>query len=168
MIESLINTWRGSSPRERRMVIAAALIVFLALVFLLLIEPAWRGRQALQRELPELRAQLASMSELSAEVRRLAGSAPAASSAGSLPMRASIEKSLKLAGLDSSLQRITPAGELLELRFGMVDHARWLDWLNAALRDTRARVVDLSISRESAPGMVSVRLVLEPPRRGAG
>jgi general secretion pathway protein M len=155
------------APRERRLVALGAGVTVLAVFYLALVEPAWQGRQALQRELPVLRQQLSQMISLSAEARQLAA-VPAMAGEGVQALRASIEGSLKAAGLESAVQKIELNGELVDLRFKGVSHARWLSWMESTQRETRLRVVDLSITREAENGIVSVRVVLEAPRREAG
>ncbi|MEI8303280.1 MAG: type II secretion system protein M [Burkholderiales bacterium] len=167
MLEKLLAGWAGVSPRERRLVLFAGAVLLLAAVFLVFIEPAWRGRAALQQELPLLRAQLATVQSLAQEAGTLAGRGGAAP-ASAAQVRLALEKSAAAAGLGPSLQKIELNGELIEMRFRGVSHERWLGWLAAALPETRTRVVDLSLTREATPGVVSARVVLEAPRRRAG
>ncbi len=167
MLERLLQAWHSIAPRERRLIGGAGGVLLMALVFLLLVEPAWQGRRALQRELPVLRQQLAHMIALSGEARQLATATPQALNGGQA-LRAALEGSVKAAGLDSQLQKIELNGELVDVRFKAIAHARWLLWLEGAQRETRMRVVDVSVTREPENGIVSVRMVLEAPRREAG
>lgn len=144
--------------------LAAMAVVLLALFYGVLIEPAWQGRQALQRELPTLRSQLAQVLALADEVKALSTVAPVAG--GTLAAsKAALERSVKAAGMSEALTKLDASGELIDLRFKSVDHAQWLAWLDGALQETRMRVADLAITREAGPGVVSIRLVLEAPRR---
>ena len=43
--------------------------------------------------------------------------------------------------------------------------AAWLAWIDVAVRDTRLRIVDVSVTREASLGMVTARASLELPRR---
>ena len=163
MIEKLFQSWRMLAARERRMVIGAGLVVVLALGYQVLFEPAWRGRAQLATELPQMRGQLAQMTALAAEARLL-GAGPRA---GDTPqtLRASLQQSVTAAGLADRLTQLSLNGELFDLRFSAVPYATWLAWLDTTLRETRLRVADLTVSRDAAPGIVSIRLVLEAPRR---
>lgn len=164
MIEAAIQYWRGLAARERRLVGVAAAVVAVAVVYLALFEPAWQGRAKLQRELPVLRAQLAQVGALAGEAQRL-GTMPAV--AGSVEaLRASLEQSVKAAGLSANLASLEVSDGLFDLRFREVSHAPWLDWLDTTVRETRLRVATATVTREAAPGVVSVRLVLEAPSRG--
>jgi general secretion pathway protein M len=163
MIEKLLQSWRMLAARERRMVIGATLVVALAIGYQMLFEPAWRGRTQLATELPQMRSQLAQMTALAAEARAL-GAGPRA---GDSPqaLRTSLQQSVAAAGLADKLTQLSLNGELFDLRFAAVPYASWLAWLDTTLRETRLRVADLAVSRDAAPGIVSVRLVLEAPRR---
>jgi len=163
LIEKLVQSWRMLAARERRMVIGAGLVVALAIGYQAFFEPAWRGRAQLETELPLMRSQLAQMTALAAEARAL-GAGPRA---GDTPqvLRASLQQSVAAAGFADRLTQLSLNGELFDLRFSAVPYATWLAWLDTTLRETRLRVADLAVSRDAAPGIVSVRLVLEAPRR---
>ena len=165
MIEGLLTMWRGASARERRLIGGAGVVLAAAVVFLVLIEPAWQGREALARELPALREQLAQMNALREELRQLAQEPAASAAAGGLRARVpQLEASLKAAGLDPALRKLELQGELLELRFGAAPHERWFTWLAGLLGEMRLRVVDLSVTRDAGPGLISARVVLAAPR----
>jgi general secretion pathway protein M len=164
-MERLIATWRAMSPRERRLVGVGGALLLLAAAFLLLLEPAWRGRAALGRDLPLLREQLAQMLALQDEWRQIAGESTTRPAGGTVASRiAALEQTLRSAGLMESVRKLEANGELIELRFAAAPHERWFAWLSTALGETRLRVVDLSVAREAGPGQLSARLVLEAPR----
>ncbi|HMN63861.1 MAG: type II secretion system protein M [Burkholderiaceae bacterium] len=165
MLETLLQRWQLMTPRERRIVVAGAALLVAAAVWLLLFEPAWTGRQRLQSELPAMRSQLAQVEQMADEARRL-GTVPAGSDSPQA-VRAQLEKSIEGAGLKPALAQLTLTGNLFELRFKSVPYAAWLAWLDAAARETRLRVVDAAVTRETGIGVVSVRLALEMPRREA-
>lgn len=162
MIEQLLQKWRGMAPRERRMVAGGAVVVALALVYLLLVEPATLARREIARELPGLRAQVAQMDALAAEAARLAG-APAGTDVPA-QLRARIEESAASAGLAARAQ-VQLVGERIEVRARDVPFAALTEWLDSVLRETRVRVVDATVTRELEPGLVSARLALEAARR---
>ncbi len=165
LLERGVSWWASLQARERRVLGAGATVLALALVWLVAFEPAWVGRERLGRELPALRAQVAQMEGLAAEARRLSGQASQA--ADSAPqLKAQLEQSIEAAGLKGSLAQLSLSGDLIDLRFKGVPFAAWLGWFDTALRETRLRAVDLSVERETSPGVVSTRLTLEIPKRG--
>jgi general secretion pathway protein M len=165
MIESFLNTWRGLGARERRMVGLAGAVVIAALVYLVLFEPAWQARKKLAQELPQLQSQLAQVKGLGAQARSLKA-APAVTDSPSV-LKTQIEDSLSAVSLRSTLKQINATSDTIELRFADAPFAQWWPWLEAALRETRLRVVDASITRDAGLGLVSARLVLEVPRAEA-
>jgi general secretion pathway protein M len=164
-MERLIASWRSMSPRERRLVGIAGMLVLVTAGFLLLLEPAWRSRAVLERDLPVLRDQLAQMLALQDELRQAGTEGAARPAGGNAASRvALLEQSVRSAGLSEALRKLEVNGELIELRFAGAPHERWFAWLPAALGETRMRIIDLAIARETAPGQVSARLVLESAR----
>ncbi len=165
MIEALIQNWRALAPRERAMLAFALAVVVLAIVYAVLFEPAWNARRALAQELPALRAQVAQMASLVDEAKQLRGAPQSADTPHAT--RAALESSIQAAGMQPGLTKLELSGELFDLRFASVAHAVWLDWLDTTVRETRLRVLDVAVQRESEPGVVSARLVLEFARRDA-
>lgn len=164
MLEPLLLKWNGLSARDRRMLALATGFLVLVFAWMVAFEPAWKGRGLLARELPALRADLAQMDQLAAEAR-MASTSSRQTNESAPQLRVRIEETLADAGLSSSLAQLEVNGEIIEARFRQADFEKWLYWLDAAVRETRMRVVDLSVTRESA-GVISGRLALEAPRRG--
>ncbi len=161
MIETLLQKWRALARRERRMVAGGLTVIVLALIYLLLVEPATVGRREISMELPGLRAQVSRLELLAGEARRLA-SAPAVVDSSS-QLRERVEQSAASAGL-GAIAQVGLAGERIEVKAKGVPFATLVDWLDSVLRETRVRVVDATVSRDLQPGLVSARLVLEVPR----
>ncbi|HMM50013.1 MAG TPA: type II secretion system protein GspM [Burkholderiaceae bacterium] len=163
MLEMLLQRWQMLTPRERQVLIAGAALLALALVWLVLFEPAWDARRRLQTELPTMRTQLARAEQLADEARRLGAVSGAADSPQAVKAR--LEQSIESAGLRPALAQLTLTGNLFEVRFKSVPYAAWLVWLEAAARESRLRVADAAVTRETGVGVVSARVALELPRR---
>lgn len=161
MLETLIVRWQALAPRERRLLVLAAFFVIGYGFIALLIEPAWQSRAALSQELPRLRDQLAQVEQLSQEAQRLSQAAGQREGADAIRLR--LERSIEQAGLKPHLGRLDMGDTLVELAFQGVSHAQWLSWLETVLRESRLRVVDVSLVRDPQPGRVAARLVLEMP-----
>lgn len=161
MIEQLIQRWFQLAPRERRLIVLAGVVALLGVVYLGLVEPALRDREAIQARLPGLRHNVAEADALVIEARALSAAAASAPRPSLQAVRLRLEQSLENAGLRGALQQIQAGEALVDLRFRDVAFGAWLEWLDAALRESRLRVADLSINRDTEPGRVSVRVVLE-------
>lgn len=165
MIEKFISWWRTLALREKRMVIAAAAVLLLAIGYLGLFEPAWQGRKKIQAELPALRSQVGQIDALANEARQLAA-IPAVDETPQA-LRRQFEQSLAAAGLKDYVTQMNFSGGVLDVRFSAVPFAGWVAWLDSALRETRLRVVDAVVTRDAVNGTATVKLALEGPRRDA-
>ncbi|MCZ7561775.1 MAG: type II secretion system protein M [Burkholderiaceae bacterium] len=114
-LQTLLQRWQMLTPRERRTIVVGAALLALALVWMVLFDPAWDARRRLQAELPVMRAQLAQAEQLADEARRLG----AVAGAGDSPqaVKAQLEQSIEGAGLRPALAQLTLTGNLFELRF---------------------------------------------------
>ena len=78
-------------------------------------------------------------------------------------IRLRVDQSIDSAGLRGALQQIQSNDSLIDLRFRGTAFAGWLVWLDGLLRETRLRVSDLAVTRDTEAGLVSIRVVLELP-----
>ena len=163
MLETFLGWWRERAPRERRILVAGAAVLLVALVWLVAFEPAWAGRQRLAEELPTQRAELARMASMMEEARALEATTRTASTGGSV--RASLEKSLAAAGLAEGVQ-IEQRGDRYDLRFPAVPFAAWIDWVALTVRESKVRVIDAKLTRDPRDGYVAARLSLQAGEGG--
>ena len=164
MLEPLLQKWNALSTRDRRVLGLAVGFIILVFAWMVGFEPAWNGRTALAAELPRLRGELAQMEQMAIESRTLGQQAnqPVQTIA---QLRSRVEQSLQLAELGTAVAQLEASGDLVEARFRQAPFEKWLYWLEGTVRDTRLRVVDVALTRESA-GVISGRVALEAPRRG--
>ena len=177
------TTWYGQrARREQRLLAAAAGVAAAAFVFLVLIEPAWSTVMQVRRELPGLRAQAATVAELTAQVRSLRrqGAGAAATAA---PSVADLASSLQREGLAEGSWSLSEAavpavaatasagagtGQALTLTLRDASSAALFRWLDTAVRDWRLAVVDAELLRAThpagrrLPGRLSGTLTLRP------
>lgn len=155
--------WNEREPREKTILSLLALVVGVALVFLLLIEPAATGITRLERGLPQARAQAAQLDALLAEVKSLKARAQVATVTAQ-EARGAIEKSLAAAGLKAS--RIVPLSDGdLQLTFANVPYAAWATWVATTERELGARTTSVVAAGNATPGNVDVELALRLARR---
>jgi general secretion pathway protein M len=160
VLESVLQRWQLLQPRERRLLLVALSVLVLASLFLVGFEPAWNGRAALERRLPELRAQVASVDRIVREARELESAARAPAQTVQA-VRLAVENSIDSAGLRGPLVRLQVNGALIDLEFRQVAFSDLIGWLDATLREQRVRVLDVSLTREAAGDRVSGRVLLE-------
>ncbi len=156
--------WSARTEQERRFLAVGGLVVGLALVYAIFIDPALTGRERLRRELPQLRQETAEMQALAAQAAQL-GTQP-------LPPVAPLSREALAATLAErglTAQNLTVTGEYVKAEFKGVQFAGLVTWLDAARRDGRLAVQEAKITAQDgkpdSAGLVDATLTL---RREAG
>lgn len=158
--------WEGLAMRERRIVLLAALALFLAGGFVLVIEPGLERRAALHSQLQNLVDEHAWMQARAPAVRARAqtsGTTPATRSGGS-PLGV-VDVSARAAGLGSALRRVRPLESAVEAELQGAPYAALMGWLATLEERHGLQVVNLSIDRGEEPGRVNAQLRIEPAGR---
>jgi len=148
--------WTSLSLRERAAVLAAAGLVFMALLILVAIEPAWRTRARLSAELPRLQAEAAEVRALALEAKRLKGRALTIESPEQT--RAAVARLLAEKRLESTLRE---AEGRLVYSVKRADAAAWVGWLNEVSSALPLRVASAQVTR-AGPGVVDAEVALAP------
>jgi general secretion pathway protein M len=162
MIASARAWWQGLARRERRMVACATALLAVALLYMIGIEPAWRARARLERDIPQLQEQLAELEALQDEARLLRQKGVASVASGG-SLQASLERSLARAGVAAKL---SPNGERsVAVNATSVPAQSWFAWLEEFCREGRVRVVRARVTRAGAAGVVDADVGLEFPAR---
>lgn len=158
--QSYARFWDARAPREQTILTAGAAVVVLALVHLILVDPALSGRKKLNRELPALRQQVA-------ELQVLAKQAAALSSKAAAPLpaisRESVEAALARNGLIS--QSVTLGGDVVQVKLSSASFSGLLRWLGEMQTGTLLAVVDANIVALPQPDKVDAVLSLRQPVR---
>jgi general secretion pathway protein M len=154
--------WASLGARERRLLLAMAGVLGVALMYLLAFEPAWQGRQKISKALPALRLEVAQVDALAGEIKRT--SALVLTSSAVRGLRDEVQRSLDRAGLKSAV--VTGSDEAVEVKLAGVSFQEVLNWQQAVQKDLRVRTVRMSIARDTKAGAVSVQASIEPPRKG--
>jgi general secretion pathway protein M len=157
-VETLRQLWAARQPREQALLAAAAGVVGVALLYLVLIEPAYSSIARLQRALPQSRTQSVQLQTLLTEVRALKSRPTVAGAAGSDPA-AAVEQSLAASGLKPT--RMVPlANGALQLTFSNVPYAGWSVWLATAERELGMRAAAVTARATRTPGNADIDLTL--------
>ncbi|SSW66070.1 type II secretion system protein GspM [Achromobacter agilis] len=161
--------YRALAPRERRLLTGAALVLGAAVVFVTLIEPPLNTMRKLHAELPTLRAQAATVADLSARATALRRQS--ATPAGAVPSPAELAASLERAGLPAAQWTLgepeTGPGVLLTLT--QAPSSVLLRWLDGAARDWGLGIQQVDLARATnaygrpLPGLVNGKVTLALP-----
>jgi general secretion pathway protein M len=154
------NYWNARAPRERRILAALGGVVLLALLYLLLIEPAVSGRQQLQKTLPALRSQVSQVQGMS---RELSATKPASQANVQPATKESIEASLARVGLKP--QSVTVSAELIRVQLNGVSFSALSAWIDQVAKALAISVTEASIVAQTQPDIVSATLTLRQQRQ---
>lgn len=148
--------WSQRSQRERNLLGWAAALILLALIYLLLIDPALSGRTRLQKNLPMLRQQAAELQSLTAKVASLSSQL---SERPAVPLsKEALETALKSKGLNP--KDVVFNGDMAKVQLPAVAFAGLLDWLDDAQKTMHWQVVEANVSALPEPGVVNAAVTL--------
>jgi general secretion pathway protein M len=147
--------WLARTDQERRFLAVGGAVVLLALLYLILVDPAVEGRAQLRRQLPQLRQQAAELQSMAQEANALAR-APATQIA---PVtREGINATLRDRGLTP--QSLSMTGDYIKLQLNNVPFAGLATWLDEQRRASRVQVQDLVVTALPVAGQVDASLTL--------
>lgn len=163
MMENIKVWFAGLEQRERRLVVAAASLLVIFLLYAAIWEPLSHSVAGLRNSTAEQRSDLQWMRQTSQEIRQLQGRSGAhAASTGGQSLLTLVDRTVKISQLGGALKRIQPDGEqrvqvwMEGAKFD--DVIRWL----VKLKDQYSVQVESStIEVKEQAGRVDARLVLE-------
>lgn len=160
-----VSAWLASlSARERRMVLAAAAIVGLGLLWWVAIAPAWQTLRAAPARHATLNAQLAHMQQLAQQAEALRAQSSAAAPGRDDALRA-LEAAT--AGLGGNAQ-INVIGDRATLALRQTGPAALAQWLQQVRSNARLLPVESQLTRDAASGGWTGTLVVTGPPLAAG
>ena len=136
----LAQRWRGLGARERRSLAAAAVLVCLALLWMVALQPAWNIARDAPRRLAELDAQLQAMQAQAAETQALRSVAPLAAGQAAQALQAAT-------GRLGARARLVLQGERAALTLEDVTPGELQAWLAEARAGARARAIEAQLTR---------------------
>ncbi|MBI5430108.1 MAG: type II secretion system protein M [Nitrosomonadales bacterium] len=157
--QSLAEFWTARDARERTMLAAAGAVIALALIHILLVDPALSGRERLNRNLPALRQQVAQLQALAKEAAALSGKPAPAMSAIT---REGIEAALARKGLKP--QNVMLSGDLVQVKLASVSFSGTMGWLEDMQKTALLSVADANIVALPQPDLVDATLTLRQPK----
>ena len=166
--KSFSEFWAARNVRERAMLSVAVVAMVLASTYVLLVDPAWSGRIRLDKNLLELRQQVAQMQALSKVAMALA-KAPAKplpeqpgagnSAAQALTMtQANIETALARNGLKP--KNVMVNGSMVKVQFAAASFSGILNWLDEMQKSAQLAVTNAHIVALVQPDSVDATLTL--------
>lgn len=145
------QSWSRLAPREQRLLSLCGVIVLLAIIWLVLLEPAWNTVRRLNTAMPQLHAQAAQLDAILSEARELQGQAGQQQlTAQNMPEE--ITASLQRAGLaDFSSLAPEPIDGPWRIDFEAAPVAATFSWLQSLPFELRLRTTELELQRSLGP-----------------
>jgi len=161
MKAQLRKLWESRSPRDRVIIASLAALVGV-LLYLSLVQSAYRARMQLGTSVSALRTQAQRLDADANELAR-ARAAPAAPAAQT-DLRTQVQAQAAAAGLAHALLRIDAQNaDQVQVVFGSVAFSDWLAWV-ATLQAQRIRLDTVRVEALSTPGLVSVTATFTRPK----
>jgi general secretion pathway protein M len=132
--------WRGLAARERTVLTAGGVLIILALLWWVAIQPAWRMLAQAPAEHERLDVQLQQMQREAAEAQQLRALPPLPTDQAGLALRAATERL-------GDKGRLTLQGDRATVVLSGVPTAALRDWLSEARAGARARPVEANLTR---------------------
>ena len=157
--------WETLSARERLLVIGGLGLTLALLGYALVWEPFRTSHRQLQQRVAEQRADLIWMRQAAREVKRLSGNAGTSPTRDGRSLLTLVDQTARAAGLARALKRVAPQGEdKLSAQLDGVEFDKLIPWLGTLEHDHRIAIVNLSIDRANATGLVNARVILRETR----
>ena len=157
LINSFKSRWYGLQPREQHILRLSAVILGLALFYLLIIDPLYSGRDNAEQRLRSTQEAFSVMQQQAFDLKASLSN-PRIPGSGSLLTQ--VESSAQKEGLRSALKRLQPSGSnQIQVSLEGASYEQIMQWLsNLRHQGVRAQRVDIQVDRKSE--LLEVQLLL--------
>jgi general secretion pathway protein M len=155
-----IKTWyQGLKSNERQLVIAAAVLLGVALVYLILLAPLSRAVTTREARVERKQQDLVWMRGVSGPMQQLIATQPGGNAGDSLVVV--IDRSARQAGIANSLAGQSPNGDNgIRVRLENAPFDNLVIWLSNLQQQYGIAIDSASVDRTGKPGVVSANIVL--------
>jgi len=157
LINSFKSRWSGLQTREQQILRLSAVILGLALFYLLIIDPVYSGRNNAEQRLHSTQEAFSVVQQQAFDLTSSL-SKPGVSGSGSLLTK--VESSAQKEGLRNALKRLQPSGNnQIQVSLEDVSYQQIMQWLsNLHLQGVKAQRVDIQVDRKS--DLLGVQILL--------
>lgn len=147
--------WQQRDARERRFLSALIILISIALVYALFINPALNNSSNLGKNIPKLRQQVSEMANLAGQYAQVSA---AMTENIAPPTREVLEASLSRRGIKT--QSLTVSDEIVRLQVNAVAYSNIMEWLLEMQKAARLTVDEAKVTALPEAGQVSLVLTL--------
>jgi len=147
--EVLKARWVGLQTREQQVLRYSAIVVGLLLVYLMVIDPVYSGRDEAEQRLSSAREAYAVAQRQASDIKASISKAGATQQSGSLLTQ--VESSAEQQGLRSALKRLQPSGDdQIQVSLEGASYGQLMQWLSGLHQQgVKAQRVDIQVDRAS-------------------
>lgn len=160
-LQNLSTAWEARAPRERRILGLGAGFVLIVVGWLLLIDPAVTARGNLEKTVPALRQQVASLQAMAREAALVTAQA-GNTAALAAQSQENIEAGLTARGLKP--QSVVLSGDIVRVQLNGVSYTALLDWISTVQRSNAMVVVEAGMTALEQTDQVNATLILRQPK----
>lgn len=160
-MSQLRDKFNALQPRERVVIIAGAILVLVAAVYVLALAPLYSAVNAQAKRVAQKEGDLAWLRSVSGEVAVLSAAAPSRPGPSNESMVVLIDRAARECGLGSSLTGQTPNGDRgIRVRLESAEFDKLMVCLGTLQQVHAVDVESATIDRTAKPGLVNANLVL--------
>lgn len=143
-----VQRWQHLSAREQRLILLLSVLGAFVLVYMVLVQPAWRAIDRHARELPSLRAQAAQVDAVVQEALALRGQRTASIAPQALSSELAASLSRAALGGEYTVSALASAGtSTWEISVSNVSAAALFDWMGNAPSQLRMTLAQAHLTR---------------------
>ena len=157
--QTLTQFWGERSQREKMLLGWGGAVLAVAIAYSVLWSPAQEGRARIQRELPNMRRELAQMTAQANEAKSLTAAAQGVAPTG-LALKDALTASLSDHGMQGAQVQIVGNGVQIQMK--NVSFPAWTQWLDDARRQFKVQVGEAHATALKDDGQVDLTAVMQP------
>ncbi|MDO8653631.1 MAG: type II secretion system protein GspM [Undibacterium sp.] len=158
-IEMINIFWQQRNARERQFLAILTIVISVAVIYLIFVNPAISNRSKLETAIPQLRQQVSEMTAMSGQYAQIA---TAMTETIAPVTREVIEASLLRRGIKA--QTLAASEEIVRLQVATVAYSNIMEWILEMQKAARLTVEEAKVTALPETGQVSVVLTLRQQR----
>lgn len=161
--QKLKEWWTTLTTREQQAVAVGGSLVFIFLVYVAIWSPLMTQTDLLRKRIVSQQKALLWMQSADKEIQKMQGQSQDKTQAVTPVVLLSLmQKQINRNGLEQSLTQLKQTGnDSIEVHFQKVEFDKFIDMLTTMMKGQAVSIAQLSVTADSAPGVVNVDMVIK-------
>lgn len=156
ILDGFTSFWQQRNAKERRLLSVATVLVLLAVIYWMFINPAMSNKAKLEVSIPQLRLQVSEMAAMSTQYAQIA----TAMTENIEPIsREVLDASLMRKGIKT--QSLSASDDIVRLQISSVAYSVIMEWILEMQKAARLTVEDAKLTALPEKGQVAVVLTMK-------